>query len=56
MSGNLSEIIGKTIFDACKLSLKVLYKLLNIKPFYNMEEFFRKVQLKNKLEQYPTLI
>ena len=56
MSTNLSETIVNTMFDVGKLSLKALYKLLSIKPYYNLEEFFRKVQLKNKQDQYPGLI
>lgn len=56
MSDNIVETLVNTTFEVGKLSIKALYKLLHIKPYYDLEEFFRKVQLKNKLEQYPKLI
>lgn len=56
MSDNIVETLVNTTFEVGKLSLKALYKLLHIKPYYNLEEFFRKVQLKNKQDQYPKLI
>lgn len=56
MSDNIVETLVNSAFEVGKLSLKALYKLLHIKPYYNLEEFFKKVGLKNKLEQYPKLI
>ena len=56
MSDNIVETLVNTTFEVGKLSLKALYKLLHIKPYYNLDEFFRKVQLKNKQDQYPKLI
>ena len=56
MSENIIETVVNATFEVGKLSLKVLYKLLSIKPYYNLEDFFKKVGLKNKLEQYPKQI
>lgn len=56
MSGNIVETVVNSAFEVGKLSLKALYKLLHIEPYYNLEDFFRKVGLKNKQEQYPKLI
>ena len=56
MSENIVETVVNSAFEVGKLSLKALYKLLHIKPYYNLEEFFRKVELKNKQDQSPKLI
>ena len=56
MSTNILETLVNTTFEVGKLSLKALYKLLHIEPYYNLEEFFKDVALKNKQEQYPKLI
>ena len=56
MSENILETVVNSAFEVGKLSLKAMYKLLNIKPYYNLEDFFKKVELKNKLNQYPKLI
>lgn len=55
---------GPTIIDPLvdgiiglgKLSMKALYKLLNIKEYYNLEEYFKIVEFKNKKNVYPNLI
>lgn len=56
MSDNIVETLVNTTFEVGKLSLKALYKLLHIEPYYNLEQFFKKVELKNKQDQYPKLI
>lgn len=56
MSRNIVETLVNTSFEVGKLSLKALYKLLHVEPYYNLEEFFKDVALKNKQEQYPKLI
>ena len=56
MSTNIVETLVNTTFEVGKLSLKALYKLLHIEPYYNLEEFFKDVALKNKQEQYPKTI
>ena len=56
MSTNIVETLVNTTFEVGKLSLKALYKLLHVEPYYNLEKFFKDVALKNKQEQYPKLI
>ncbi len=56
MSSNIFEPLVIGAFDAAKLSGKLLLKLLNIKPYFNIEEFFKTVELKNKKEHYPKQI
>lgn len=56
MSSNIFEPLVIGTFDAAKLSGKLLLKLLNIKPYFNIEEFFKTVELKNKKEHYPKQI
>lgn len=56
MGNNLAETIASTILDVAKLSLKVLYKILKIQEYYNLEEFFKKVQLKSKEGEHSRLI
>ena len=56
MSENIVETLVNTTFEVGKLSLKALYKLLHIEPYYNLEQFFKDVGLKNKQEQYPKTI
>lgn len=46
---DVAEVIGK-------LGLKSIYKLLKIKEYYDIEEYFKKVELKNKQEHYPKTI
>lgn len=56
MAETLPQCIANTIIFTAKASLKVIYFLLNIKPYYNLQAFFFKVGLKNKQEKYPKLI
>lgn len=56
MSSNILEPLVVGAFDAAKLSGKLLLKLLNIKEHFNIEEFFKTVELKNKKEHYPKQI
>lgn len=56
MSSNILEPLVVGAFDAARLSGKLLLKLLNIKPYFNIEEFFKTVELKNKKSQYPKQI
>lgn len=56
MSSNIFEPLVIGAFDAAKLSGKLLLKLLNIKTYFNIEEFFKTVELKNKKSQYPKQI
>lgn len=56
MSSNILEPLVAGAFDAAKLSGKLLLKLLNIKAYFNIEEFFKTVELKNKKEHYPKQI
>lgn len=55
-STNILEPIVNCTFDAAKLTGKLLLKLLNIKEHFNIEEFFKTVELKNKKLQYPKQI
>ena len=41
MSDNIVETVVNSAFEVGKLSLKALYKLLHIKPYYNLDELFK---------------
>ena len=56
MSENILEPIVDSLSEAFKVGLKCLYKALNIKPYFDIIDFFKQVEFKNKKEQYPKLI
>lgn len=53
---NILEPIANSLSEVSKLGLNALYKLMNIKTYFNIENFFKTCELKNKKDQYPTLI
>lgn len=53
---NIFEPIVNSLSEVGKLSLKLLYKLMNIKTYFDIENFFKTVELKNKAGLYPRLI
>lgn len=56
MSENILEPIANSLSEAFKVGLKCLYKVMNIKPYFDIVDFFKQVEFKNKKEQYPKLI
>ena len=56
MSNNILEPVVNSLSDCFKVGLRCLYKVLNIKPYFDIENFFKQIEFKNKKEQYPTLI
>ena len=56
MSENILEPLVDSLSEAFKVGLKCLYKVLNIKPYFDIIDFFKQVEFKNKKEQYPKLI
>lgn len=56
MSSNILEPLVASAFDVANLSGKLLLKLLNINEHFNIEDFFKTVELKNKKEHYPKQI
>lgn len=50
------ELLVDSVWDCGKLAFKGLCKLLNINPCFNMEEFFKIIEFKNKQELYPKVI
>lgn len=53
---NILEPLINSLFEVGKLSIKGLYKLMKIKEYFDVEEYFKIVQLKNKREEFPKLI
>lgn len=43
-------------YDAFKLSYKLIYKMLNVEEYYNIEDFFQNIEFKNKKNMYPKQI
>ena len=56
MSENILEPLIDSLSEAFKVGLKCLYKALNIKPYFDIVDFFKQVEFKNKQGQYPKLI
>ena len=56
MSENILEPIVDSLSEAFKVGLKCLYNVLNIKPYFDIINFFKQVEFKNKQGQYPKLI
>ena len=56
MSENILEPIVDSLSEALKVGLKCLYKVLNIKPYFDIIDFFKQVEFKNKQGQFPKLI
>lgn len=56
MRNSIFEPLVNSIYEVGEVGLKALYKLLNIKQYFDIEEYFKIVQLKNKREEYPKLI
>ena len=56
MSENILEPLVDNLSEAFKVGLKCLYKALNIKPYFDIIDFFKQVEFKNKQGQYPKLI
>lgn len=55
-SENILEPLVDCLFDVAKVSKKLLYEFLDIKEQFNIESFFKTVELKNKKDQYPKQI
>lgn len=53
---NIFEPLANSIVALGKLSIKGLYKILNIEPLFDIEKYFKIVELKNKQDTYPTQI
>ena len=53
---NLLTPIVSAFFDAAKVTTKLILKALDIKEYFDVENFFKTVDLKNKKEQYPKQI
>ena len=56
MSENILEPLIDSLSEAFKVGLKCLYKVLNIKPYFDIIDFFKQVEFKNKQGQFPKLI
>lgn len=56
MSENILEPLIDSLSDCFKVGLKALYKLLNVTTYFDIIDFFKQVEFKNKKEQYPKLI
>ena len=56
MSNNILEPVANSLSEALKVGLKCLYKAMNIKPYFDIIEFFKEIDFKNKKGQYPKLI
>ena len=56
MSNNILEPVVNSLSEALKVGLKYLYKVMNIKPYFDIIDFFKEIELKNKKGQYPTLV
>lgn len=55
----MDDILRTLIYssvDAFKLSYKLIYKMLKIEEHYNIEEFFKTIEFKNKKNMYPKQI
>lgn len=56
MSENILEPLIDSLSEAFKVGLKCLYKAMNIKPYFDIVDFFKQVEFKNKKNEYPKLI
>lgn len=56
MSSNILEPVVNSLSETFKVGLKWFYKLMNIKPYFDIENFFKQIEFKNKKGQYPKLI
>lgn len=56
MGENIAGMVADTIIDISKLSLKLIYKLLNIKEYFDINNYFKHIELKNKKNIYPITI
>ena len=56
MSENILEPLVDSLSEAFKVGLKCLYNVLNIKPYFDIIDFFKQVEFKNKQGQFPKLI
>lgn len=56
MSENILEPIVDSLSEALKVGLKCLYNVLNIKPYFDIVDFFKQIEFKNKQGQFPKLI
>ena len=56
MSENILEPLIDSLSEAFKVGLKCLYKALNIKPYFDIVDFFKQIEFKNKQGQFPKLI
>lgn len=55
----MDDILRTLIYssvDTFKLSYKLIYKMLKIEEHYNIEEFFKTIEFKNKKNMYPKQI
>ena len=55
-TNNKLEPLVNSIFDVTKLTGKLIYKLLNIEENFDIEKFFKTVDLKNKKGDFPKQI
>lgn len=55
-TNNILEPLVNSIFDVTKLTGKLIYKLLNIEENFDIEKFFKTVDLKNKKGDFPKQI
>lgn len=56
MSDNILEPLIDSLSEAFKIGFKCLYNVLNIKPYFDIVDFFKQVEFKNKQGQFPKLI
>ena len=53
---NILEPLVDSLFELGKVTIKALYKSLGIEEKFNIQKFFKDVELKNKKDQYPIKI
>lgn len=55
-SSNILNPIIDSLYDVGKISLKAFYNLMNIETYFDIINFFKQVEFKNKKSMYPKLI
>lgn len=55
-NNNIFKTFVDTGYDAFKLSYKLIYKMLNVEEYYNIEDFFQNIEFRNKKNMYPKQI
>lgn len=56
MSENILKPLINSLSDCCKLGLEGIYKLMNITTYFDIEKFFKDVELKSRQGLPPTLV